>query len=207
MQGESRQGRQGSHQRSRTRAQQVHNRRFALAVCVLALAVVVTAIASYSSRAEASSDSAANVSEDTVTTTLDPMSGLVTATYTASLTGDYDKVGSGRAVLTLHYDANFETLSYVLDIVSPLGSPGVATICQGHPGEIGTTVFTIFAGPTVAGNFSGILAQGYVDASDLVGTLQGKGLADLALLLKNGEAYATMGTASLPIDAVRGQIQ
>ncbi len=207
MQGALRQDRQSANHLRRTRAQQVQSRRFTLVVCLLALSVVVTAVGSYSARAEASSDAATPAPADSTGTPVDPTANLVSATYTAELRGDYNNVGSGRALLTLDYDADLETLSYVLEITSPLGSPSVAAICQGSPGQAGTTVFTIFAGPTVAGDFSGTLSQGEVAASDLVGPLQGSRLADLALMLSRGEAYATIGTASVPVDAVRGQIR
>lgn len=207
MQGGSRQYRQGSQHSRQTRAQQIHDRRFTLVIITLALAVVATAVASYSSRVEASSDAASAEPDISVSTTLDPTAALCTATYTAELTGDYETVGKGQALLTLHYDADFDTLSYVLEITTSLGSPSVAAICQGSPDESGATVFTLYAGPTVAGNFTGMLAQGYINASDLTGPLQGEGLADLAVLLESGEAYATIGTTTIPVDAVRAQLQ
>jgi hypothetical protein len=206
MEGERRQSRQGSHKRRPSRAQQVLNRRFALAVCLLAFAVIATAVGSYSSRAEASTATQSDASTSAPDTTVDPTASLATATYAAELLGDYNSVGSGRALLTLNYDADLGTLSYVLEITSPLGSPSVAAICQGAPGNNAGTVFTLYAGPAIAGNFSGILSQGQVTSADLVGPLQGARLVDLVLLLQRGEAYATIGTVSVPVDAVSGKI-
>jgi hypothetical protein len=68
-------------------------------------------------------------------------------------------------------------------------------------------VFTIFPGPTVAGNFSGVLAEGSMTPGDLVGPLKGGRLTDLVLLVKNGGAYAAIGTPNEPVDALRAQIK
>lgn len=207
MQGEMRQSGPAQRARRQSRAQQVQKRRFTLSVCLLCMVVVVTAVASYSSRAEAASDTAVtspSVMTDTSTSTaIDPSS----ATYVAELVSGPDDFTSGQAVFTLDYDAATETISYSLDITSPLANPSVATICQGDPGQIGTAVFTIFAGPTIAGNFSGVLSQGDIAASSLTGSLAGGQLCDLVSLLNEGKAYVTIGTASAPLDAIRGQIQ
>jgi len=41
----------------------------------------------------------------------------------------------------------------------------------------------------------------------LVGPLRNHRLTDLVLLVKSGGAYATIGTASRPVDAIRGQLK
>lgn len=224
---------QGEIRSRRTRAQQVHNRRFALAVCLLSIVVVITAAASHTSRASASlvsastqtaSDGAALAAAESdalqaVTAAApdpvaspdyaalpDPAASLSSATYVAELRNTSAGSESPRALLRLNYDALDGTVSFSLEIDSPLANPSVAAICQGSPGQSGRTLVTVFAGPAIAGNFSGILAQGDIVASDLVGPLQGQELTDLILLVKEGDAYATVGTTSIPIDAVRGQI-
>jgi len=136
----------------------------------------------------------------------DPAALLSTASYVAELRDDSAGSDSPRALFRLNYSALDGAVSFSLEIDSPLANPSVATICQGSPGESGSTLVTLFAGPTIAGNFTGILAQGQITASDLVGSLRGQELTDLILLVKEGGAYATVGTASIPIDAIRGQI-
>lgn len=219
---------QGEIRSRRSRAQQVHNRRFTLAVCLLVIAVVVTAAASYTSRASASAEStsaktasgtdASDVRQGVTAAALDPVAvpdpvtvpdpaaSLSTASYVAELRNDSAGSDSPRALFRLNYSALDGTVSFSLEIDSPLANPSVAAICQGSPGESGRTLVTLFGGPTIAGNFTGILAQGQITASDLVGPLRGQELTDLILLVKDGDAYATVGTGSIPIDAIRGQI-
>jgi hypothetical protein len=209
MQADMRYGRRAPARRRRSRTEQVQNRRFVLAVCLLALMVVVTAAVSYSSRAEATRKTTPVASSRATATTLDPAASLVSATYTAELQGDAAGSASKdpRALLTLAYDAAAQTLSYELRVTSPLTTPCVAAICQATPGQGGATLFTMFPGPAVAGNFSGILSEGGIAAEDLVGPLKGGRLTDLILLFRSGGAYATIGTASHPVDAIRGQIK
>ena len=150
-----------------------------------------------------------------VTTTTDEQTEttLVSGIYTAELTGAESVppvTTQAAATLTLTYDAETEKLSYELRITSPLTNPSVAAIYEGAPGTSGTAVYTLFAGPTEEGLFEGVLAGGnpedvIIDA-DLVGTLQGKTVADLIALIKEGEAYVSIGNESHPVDAIRGQI-
>jgi hypothetical protein len=208
MQGDVRHARRSTPCRRKSRAEQVHTRRLVLTVCLLALMVVITAAVSYSSRAEATPDTASTAPNKTTATTVDPAASLVSAIYTAEMVVSGSSPGSGepKALLTIEYNSIAQTLSYKLQVTSPLNTPCVAAIYQGSPGLSGSTVYAMFPGPAIAGNFSGILAEGIIAADDLVGPLMGGKLTDLVLLLKSGEAYAAIGTASNPVDAIRGQI-
>ncbi len=209
MHAEPRQDPRASVHRRRSRAEKVQVRRFIVAVCLLGLMIVVTAAVSYASRVEASAQTSARPAGNSTDTTLDPAARLVSSTYTAELRvgGPTPSSADPRALLTLRYDAAARTLSYRLEVTTPLANPSVAAICQGLPGQAGNTVFTVFPGPTIAGRFSGVLAEGEITSTDLVGTLQGRELTDLVLMVENGSAYATIGTASYPVDAIRGQIK
>jgi hypothetical protein len=208
MHAQVRNRRHGSRRRRVSRAERVQTRRFALAVCLLALLVVITAVASYSTRAEATTpEPSSTVSDASPSTTIDPAALLISATYTAELRGSDSGSASPHGFLTLRYDADAQTIAYKLQIITSLQTPCVAAICQGPPGQSGGTVFTLFPGPAIAGNFSGVLAEGQIYAADLVGSLKDSRLADLVLLIESGKAYATVGTASRPIDAIRGQIR
>ena len=209
MQAKRLHSRHASSQRRRTRAEQVQNRRFVLSVCLLALMVVITAAVSHSSRAEASPKNAPAVSHAATTTTLDAAAGLVSARYTAELkAGDSGSASGGpRALLTLDYDAAAQTVTYRLQITAPLANPSTATICRSVSGQSDAAVFMMFSGPTIAGNFSGVLTEGTITAEELVGPLKGSRLADLVLLIRAGGAYATIGTPSQPVDALKAQIK
>ena len=198
---------QGEIRSRQARAQQVHNRRFALVVGLLAVAIVTTAGVSHSSRAAAADEPLSAQQQGTSGATLDPAASLVSATYVAELGSESGGSESPRGLLRLGYDAEAGTVSYTVQITSPLANPSIAAICQGAPGQSGSTLATVFAGPTISGKFSGLLAEGEITAADLVGPLLGQDLEDLILLVEEGGAYATIGTEGIPIDAIRGQIQ
>ena len=86
-------------------------------------------------------------------------------------------------------------------------TPTAANINRGKKGESGPPVAGLFGGPTKLGRFSGILAEGTITAKTLIGDLQGKTLADLVALLKSGNAYVTILTATYPSGEIRGQIE
>ena len=187
----------------RSRGEQIHRRRFVLIISSLALMVVITAAASYSSEEEA----LAKVAPTDPTTSQTPQVSLASGMYVADLTAAASESSAATiAVLTLEYDADTGTLSYALDVTTQLANPSVAAICQGVPGAKGTTVVTLFPGPTLTGPFFGVLAAGTLADEDLVGPLRDGSVADLLRLVDAGTAYATIGTTEFPIDAVRGQI-
>ncbi len=165
--------------------------------------IVITAVSAHSCRQETVVRHAPSAS--TTTSTAPP---LVSANYTAQLTPPESQPAATTpvAVLTLDFDAAAGTLAYRLEVTTQLADPSIAAICQGTPGANGATVFTLFPGPSVAGDFSGVLAEGAILAADLVGPLQGAALEDLVRLIRDGGVYATIGTRQFPIDAVRGQI-
>lgn len=203
MKRETNHRRSAPRERRRSRAKQVQHRRFVLVVCLLALMVVVTAASSHSCREEAG----------TVTKHLDPTTTstvptLVSAFYNANLMpAESGPASTPVAVLALDFDAVAGTLAFRLEVATPLADPSIAALCQGSPGERGATIFTLFPGPSVAGDFTGVLAEGTVNPLDLVGPLKGASLEDLVRLVQTGGVYASIGTRQYPIDAVRGQIE
>lgn len=184
----------------------IRSYRFALVVCLLALMVVATAAASHSDRAEATARPA--LAESTATT-LYPITGLTSASYFAELTTTDPTAVAGlpAAALKLDYDPDAEVIRYELQVTAPLADPTTAAICQGSSGQSGRTVFALFSGPAVDGDFSGVLAEGVIVQDDLIGPLENDTLADLMEMLRSGRAYATIGTKQCPIDAARGQIE
>ena len=184
----------------RLRAAQVQRRRLVFLGCVVVLLVVVIALATRSCGGDEGAQT---------TTTGSPDAGLVSAAYTAELTGA-DSVPAvetqATAELTLDFDADAGEMTYELVLTYQISNPTVATICQGLPGEYGTTVYTLFAGPMKEGDFEGVLAEGTIAADDLVGPLKGDTIADLVALIEDGEAYVSIGNERHPVDAIRGQI-
>ncbi|MCE5252830.1 MAG: CHRD domain-containing protein [Actinomycetia bacterium] len=184
------------------RAEQVQRRRLALGICVLALLVLVLILVI-----------ACPGGNETATTTTEPEDttnvSLISATYTAELTGDQSVPPvrtAATGLLTLTYDEETEELSYVLEVTHSITNPSSAVIYEGAPGTSGTAVYTLFAGPMKEGTFVGTLAEGVIYDEDLIGPLRGGTVADLIALIKEGNAYVSIGNKSHPVDAIRGQI-
>jgi len=151
--------------------------------------------------------------EESATTTTVPEDGtdvtLISASYNAELTGDQSLPPvrtAATGLLTLTYDAETEEFSYVLEVTHSITNPSVATIYEGTAGASGTAVYTLFAGPMKEGTFVGTLAEGLIFGEDLIGPLSGGTVADLIALIKEGNAYVSIGNQSHPVDAIRGQI-
>ena len=183
------------------RKEQIQRRRLVAVLCLLALLILIVVLALTCSSGDGG-DTTTTRSSDTTSTTLGA------ATYKADLTGDnavpaVDTTATGT--LSMTYNPESEELSFNLN-VKGLGSPSTATIYQGAEGDSGTAIYTLFAGPAQEGDFSGILAQGSIDEASLTGPLTGGTLGKLIQLIKDGNAYVSVGTTDNPVDAIRGQI-
>lgn len=200
------QGDPAARERARQRrAEQIQRRRLALGISVLALLVLILILVLSCPGGEEASTTTTSEPESTTDQT------LVSATYTAELTGDQSVPSvqtTAAATLTLTYDAETEKLSFSLDVDATNGitNPSVATIYEGTSGTSGTPVYMLFAGPQRDGLFTGNLAEGEIFDEDLVGPLRDGTIADLIALIEAGNAYVSIGNTSHPIDAIRGQI-
>jgi hypothetical protein len=194
-------------QARRRRARQVQRRRLVLVVCLLGLIILIVGLVVGLSGSD---------EKTTETTGMTGSSGgvsapeLMSATYKAQLSGDQSvpsvtTVAAGT--LILDYDADEETLSFVLEITSAITNPSSVTIYEGSPGTAGAAVATLFAGPAKEGRFRGVLAEGFVEVGNLTGSLLGQTIPDLVKLVSTGATYVSVGNTSHPVDAIRGQIQ
>ena len=131
------------------------------------------------------------------------------STYGATLSGRNEvpaRSGSATGYVSFTLNPATSSLSYVvmLDHISDIT---VVRIHEAKAGKTGSAVATLFSGPTTRGAFSGVLSQGMLNASDLVGPLKGKTITDFLTLLKAGELYVNVGTTKYPAGEIRGQIQ
>ena len=183
------------------RKEQIQRRRLVAGLCLLGLIIIIIVLVTTCS-GDSTDETTTTTSGETTSTTLGA------STYTADLTGA-DSVPAVETDATgtfiLSYDPETEELAYDLE-VDGLASPSLATIYQGVEGESGTAVYTLFGGPAEEGDFSGVLSQGTIDETNLTGPLEGGTLGDLIALIKDGEAYVSVGTTDNPVDAIRGQI-
>lgn len=185
------------------RAQQVYRRRMVLGLFLLALIILIIILVI---ACPGDTDETGATSTDTSQST---STSLIAATYTAVLIGD-DSVPpvktDSTGKLTLTYDPEVPELTFLLEI-DGLTDTTSAAIYEGAAGTNGTAVYTLFAGPTVEGQKFGELASGTIEDVDLTGTLAGMTVADLIALIKDGNAYASVGNKSHPVDAIRGPIR
>jgi hypothetical protein len=98
-------------------------------------------------------------------------------------------------------------ISYKL-IVANTEKIKFAHIHMAPKGENGPVVaFLLHEQKPSTGLVNGVLAEGTIKQSDLVGPLAGKPLSDLVKALENGTAYANIHTDKYPAGELRGQIR
>ncbi len=141
--------------------------------------------------------------------------GVVTASETsdfaAILTGA-EEVGPVQTTATgeaeFELDESGNALHFRIE-VQDITDVFMGHIHQGPRGVNGPIVVWLFprtpstTGPRLSGN---VEFSGTVTAADFVGPLRGKTIADLAALLRSGNAYANVHTNAHPGGEARGQI-
>ncbi len=144
-------------------------------------------------------------------TTASSSPGTTNATVTlrALLSGENEipaVVTSASGTLTLTVAADGSSVHYVL-AVNGLANLTLARLHEGKAGETGTTILTIYGGPTRSDVFSGVVTQGSFTAEDFVGPLRGKSLADFLALVRAASVYLNVGTTAHPLGEIRDQLQ
>ncbi len=107
--------------------------------------------------------------------------------------------------LTLAVAADGSSVRYILR-VSNLANLTLARLHEGKAGETGSTILTIYGGPTMSDVFSGVVTQGSFTADHFVGPLRGKTVADFIALVRSGSVYLNVGTTKHPLGEIRGQV-
>jgi outer membrane lipoprotein-sorting protein len=180
-------------------------KRILLVTAILGLIVVVGGCAG---QAASSTTSSSEITSTTLTQeSTTTVAGALT--FNATLSGQNEVPAvttSASGTLTLTVDATGSTVSYVLAL-KKLSNVTVARLHAGAAGVTGSTLITLFNGPTKNGVFSGVLAQGSFTADSLGGTLKGKTVADLVALIKSEKVYINVGTNTHKSGAIRGQVQ
>ena len=113
----------------------------------------------------------------------------------------------GQALFTVSSDGS--SIHYKL-IASNIENVFMAHIHNAPAGENGGVVVWLYpsAPPPqlIEGRFQGVLAEGTITASNLVGSLAGKTLSDLIDIIKAGNAYVNVHTTQHRSGEIRGQI-
>ena len=155
---------------------------------------------------ETSSSSTTSLSAPTTTST-----SLASATlsYRALLSGQNEipaLATSASGTLTLTVAADGSSVNYVF-MVNKIANLTLARLHEGKAGASGTTILTIYGGPTRSDVFTGVVTQGSFTADQLVGPLRGKTIVDFVALIKAGSVYFNVGTTSHPSGEIRGQLK
>lgn len=123
------------------------------------------------------------------------------ATFTADLNGANNvpdpitTPASGRLELTV--SPNGQSVSYVLT-VKDIENAAAGDLHLGPPGANGPLVVKLFparGSPPKKGAFTGVLAQGTFDATDLIGPMTGAKLGELLDQIREGNAYVNVHTS------------
>jgi hypothetical protein len=187
--------------RRQKRQEQIQKRRMALGIGVVALVVLIVVLAL-----------ALSGGDDTTTTSSSSTTSLPleSSSYAAELTGDQSVPAvktQAAATFKMEYISSTKELSWSLEITKSLTSPTLAAIYSGKTGTAGSVVYTLYAaGAGEEGAKVGLLADGVINEDDLVGPLKGGTIADLIQLIRDGNAYVSIGNKSHPTDAIRGAV-
>lgn len=144
--------------------------------------------------------------------------------FNASLTGGATVPEPTRTpaegTLELKVSPDGKSIAYTLSVKNLSNADG-ADLHLGASFANGPAVVKLFprAGfPARKGPFTGVLAQGKIDAGDLLGSMAGSSLQDLIDELKDGNAYVNVhtddgadppnsGPGDHPLGEIRGQIK
>jgi hypothetical protein len=221
-----------SSRNGRRRSRQAGRRHLALAIVIFVVAAAAVAwmtimpgskrpvtststsamgtLSTSASTTQAPSSSTTSTSQ-TALTTASTGTSLTTGslTYSAILSGQNEipvLSTSASGTLTLTVAADGSSVSYVF-MVSEIANLTLARLREGKAGATGTTILTIYGGPTRSDVFSGVVTQGSFTADQLGGSLRGKAIADFVSLIKAGSVYFNVGTTSHPAGELRGQLK
>jgi cytoskeletal protein RodZ len=111
---------------------------------------------------------------------------------------------SGKATFTV--DDTGTRVSFTLE-VTDLTDVSNSRVHVGAAGSNGSGVVVLLSGRYKEGPISGQIASGVFDASLLIGPLKGKTIADFVAMIKDGQAYVTVGSVKNPNGEIRGQIE
>ena len=188
-----------------------------LIVVIVVIVVVILVVTRPGGKSGSTSSTSTSTSTSSTTvpgtgdgtdTTEAPSDTTGTTTYTADVTGGnevpaLDTAASGTLTITVDAEGS---MTYSLKVDSII-SLTVAKLHQGKIGASGPTIFTVYAGPTKDGLFTGTISEGSVGANKLAGPLKGKSLDDLIAMIESGDVYLNVGTTSHPNGEIRGQLQ
>jgi hypothetical protein len=128
--------------------------------------------------------------------------------FTAKLTGkDEVPPKNTKATGTAEFNvtANGKTMIYKVNVMN-MDKVTQAHIHSGKQGVNGPPVVWLYNSSKASGPMNGMLSQGNITSSDLVGPLKGKQISDLVKLINDSQAYVNVHTETDPKGEIRGQV-
>ena len=114
-----------------------------------------------------------------------------------------DTRAQGQVIFKISDDETM--ISYKL-IVANIDNVLQAHIHLGAVDVNGQVVVFLYGPILISGSFSGVLAEGTITATNLVGPLAGQPLSSLINAIRAGNTYANVHTTQNPTGEIRGQI-
>lgn len=128
--------------------------------------------------------------------------------FTAKLTGkDEVPPKNTKATGTAEFNvtADGKTMTYKVNVMN-MDKVTQAHIHSGKQEVNGPPVVWLYNSSKPSGPMNGMLSQGNITSSDLVGPLKGKQISDLVKLINDGQAYVNVHTETNPKGEIRGQV-
>ena len=168
--------------------------------------------------ASACSDAPAPTAPEGVTVPVQFQTGMHTGdahNHGAHLTGDAerptpnDSLAQGQANFKISKDGSEIRFKLIVANIENVTQAHIHC-CASTEGTAGVVVWLYPSGPPaqlIPGRSQGVLAEGVITASSLVGSLAGQPLSALLDRIVSGEAYVNVHTTQFPPGEIRGQIR
>lgn len=129
--------------------------------------------------------------------------------FTASLKGSNettpnDSKAAGEAIVHINKE---ETMIHYKLIVANIENVTMSHFHMAPAGSDGGPVAWLYKNlDQPSGMSNGVIAEGQIEESDLIGGLVGKSIADLIEAIRNGRIYVNVHTSAYPGGELRGQL-
>lgn len=138
-------------------------------------------------------------------------SGGSSRSFSAQLSGADAGVNTqGQGEATFQVSGDGTSISYKLTVrnVENITMAHIHLAPKGQNGEVVAWLYPSAPPPKeIPGRFDGTLAEGAIQAANLVGPLEGRPLSALIEAMQKGDTYVNVHTQQYPNGEIRGQIK
>ena len=119
-----------------------------------------------------------------------------------------ETLAKGQAIFQLNNDGTELSYKLIVDDIENVLMSHIHIAPEGQNGPVVVWLYPSSPPPMlISGIFGGVLAEGVITASSLVGPLAGMSVSDLINEIYAGHAYVNVHTSQNPGGEIRGQIQ